>query len=74
MNQKKAKALRKKTKYKVQDDPIKNRKYSVLVCYKRIFGGGRKKTGTMLATKDERLFYRMAKKQYKAGLLPKARI
>ena len=74
MRGKKARAMRKIAKYRSQDDPIKNRKYAVLLCYKTGPEGGRRRTGTMLATKDERLMYRQIKKQYKAGLLPKAKI
>lgn len=71
MNQKKARMLRKAVGYNPREDPIKDRKYSVLRTAKVVDKGrGRligEQTGLMLATKGERLAYRQAKKLYKEG-------
>jgi len=72
MNQKKARMLRKLTNYNVRNDPIKDRKYAMVSCSKVTIPGKkpiRVRTGLMLATKGERLYYRLAKKRYREGLL-----
>ena len=72
MNQKKARMLRKLTNYNVRNDPQKDRKYAVVTCSKVTIPGlkpVRARTGYMIATKAERLYYRLAKKRYREGLL-----
>lgn len=73
MNQKKARMLRKKAGYDPGEDPINERQYSTLLTVKSVDTGkgkiARTRTGHMLATKGERLIYRIAKKMYKEGKL-----
>ncbi len=75
MNDKKARELRKKAKYKPSDDPIEKRKYRVLVCKKvpkvngRPLVTTRQNSGHMVVCKDPRFQYRALKKRYKAGML-----
>lgn len=79
MSERKDRGLRKLVKYNPADDPIHKRKYAMVVCKKvigtsRAVGPSFARCGAMLANKGKRLQYRAAKKLYKAGLLPKAKI
>ena len=75
MNQELARKLRKAAKYNPADDPIKDRKYRVLVCNKVPYVNGkpqltrRERCGQMVVCRDERMTYRNLKKRHKAGLL-----
>jgi hypothetical protein len=72
MSEKKNRALRKlkQVDYDPGEDPIKKRKYAMVVCKKRI-GEGRHitfaRSGYMLMNKGKRLLYRAAKKAYRNG-------
>ena len=66
MSEKQSKRKRKEAGYKSSDDPIHERKYAVLPCYKAVLIGKKVKhvrCGNMLATKGLRLKYRQSKKE-----------
>ena len=75
MNDKKARALRKKAGYDVGSDPIEHRRYRTLVCQKvpKVKGHAlvktRQRCGEMKVCNDPRSRYRILKKRYKAGIL-----
>lgn len=73
MRDKKARKLRKLVEYNPGEDPIKNRKYAVVVTKKNITPGSNPpyfvRAGRMIANKEKRLQYRAAKKAYKNGQL-----
>jgi len=73
MSEKKDRWLRKLAGYKAQEDPIRDRKYAVILCRKRAYytkkGPVFVKAGQAVANKGYRLRYRAVKKLYKRGLI-----
>jgi len=66
MSEKMSKRKRKRVGYNPGDDPIHERKYAVLPCYKAVLIGKqvkRVRCGNMIATKGLRLRYRQLKKE-----------
>ena len=73
MNGKKSRFLRKFVKYNPGDDPIRKRKYAIVVCNKVLVPSrtrpARARCGQMVVNKGKRLQYRAAKKLYRRGLI-----